>query len=396
MLNQGYKTQELIYYTGYILYMVAAAFLVNVINPLSKVVKFLSILVMVGGCLYGISKIHIEDIFPNLVVIGVILMTALILDIKLAMLFIFIYAFFNCRFDTLIRIDFAVRLGGFLATILCCGLGLAEDYILETWRTNGQLVQRHSLGFVHPNSCFLMSFIILVDYLLLRALKKGKTSLLDTAIVILCATVIKELTDSRAGYALILLFAVLMYCQTNWRICQKLKWIPRLLCYSTVLCMVLSFGMLLLYRHVPSIGEPLNNLLTKRLSSMSLFYDNYGINIFPTTTLRLSTREATELGQRALVLDNLYANLLFSFGLVFTSVFVFLQTKISKLLVKARRYEYLLVFAVIAVYGIVEGMALNLDYNYFLVLARFVLFPHTPRELLAGAPRLPCGRKLYE
>lgn len=396
MLKQGYKTQELIYYTGYILYMIAAAFLVNVYNPLSKLVKVLSILVMVGGCLYGIRQIRTGDIFRNLLVIGIIVMTALLLDFKLAVFFIFIYAFADCRFDTLIKLDFILRLSGFLATVLCCALGLAEDYVLKTYRSGGALVLRHSLGHAHPNSCFLMVFILLVDYLLLRALKKGRTDLLDTLAVFAFAVLIKEITDCRAGFALIVLFAILMYVQGRWRVCQKFPFIPKLLCCSAALCMVLSVVLMLLYRHVPAIGEPLNNVLTKRLSSMSYFFETYGVSLLPTVTQRVSTREAAETGARALVLDNLYANLLISFGLVFTAVYLYLQARIGKLLVKAKRYEYLLVFTILAVYGIVEGMALNLDYNYFLVLARFVLFPRTDPQLLAGAPRLSTERKLYE
>lgn len=382
MIKPRFTTEEYLYFLGYALYILAASFLGNVLSPLSKLTKILSILLMAAGCVLGIRILRPGEMLRNVLILCSVLLVALLLDMKLAVLFIFVYAFSNCRFDTLIRIDFAVRLFGFLATCLLCWQGVIDDYILGTYRPSGLLIFRHSLGFPHPNTCFLMVFIILVDFLLIRFMRNGRTSLLDTLLVIVIACIFSRLTNSRAGTALTIFFAIAMFLHTQFRLLHRFRWIARILCYSAVLCFVLSFVLVLIYRHIPSLGEKLNIILTNRISSMAYFLDSYGVNILPTLTERISTREAAETGVRALVLDNLYANLFISYGLVFSAAYLYLQAATCRMLVRAQRYEYLLVFAVIAVYGIVEGMPLNLDFNYFLVLARFALFPSMDRSLL--------------
>lgn len=382
MIKSRFTTAEYMYYLGYALYMVAASFLVNIWSPLSIATKLAGIFLMLVGCVYGIRKIYKTDVLRNVLVLGAIALVALLLDKKLAMLFVFVYAFSNCRFDSLVRIDFAVRLTGFIATCIFCSLGLAEDYVLQTYRVNGELVLRHSLGYAHPNTCFLMIFVILVDYLLLRSIKTGRIRLLDVAVVVCIALIFSSITNCRAGTALIIFLAVVLYCQMKFHLLQHMRWLRTVLSYSTLLCMLLSFFFVFLYYKVPTLGQILNNILTKRISSMAYFLERYGLNLFPTLTERVSTQIAAETGVRALVLDNLYANLVISYGLIFTGVYLYLQTKTCKLFVKNQRYEYLLIFTVFAVYGIVEGMALNLDFNYFLVLTRFALFPNMDQQLM--------------
>ena len=115
---------------------------------------------------------------------------------------------------------------------------------------------------------------------------------------------------------------------------------------------------------------------------MSHFFHQYGISILGQITKRVSTGQAEVTGERALVLDNFYANLLIVYGIVFTAIYLLLHVGTSFYLVEKKRYDLLIVSTIIAIYGLVEGIPLNIDYNYFIVLFGMVIYSGYNRYFL--------------
>lgn len=371
----GLKREEILYYVGYALYIFAISFLTNVFPSISQLVRILAICMMLVAAIYEMRSFEKSIIFRYIFIAVIVAYLGLkFKSVAFLACFVFLYAFKNCSIDKLIKIDFGVRLFGFLGTSICCLFGIAVDNILYTYRSSGELSVRHTFGYVHPNTCFLMIFVLLVDYLLLRHIYTSKIKFLDVCVTLVIAFIFEHFTNSRAGFLLIILFVIAFYLESKFKVLEKMKWLTKCMCYSAPIGLILSMVLVVVYEKMPVLGNMLNQLFTKRLSSMSYFFQQYGISIWGQITKRVSTSQALETGERALVLDNFYANLLIVYGLVFTIIYLFLHVRTSHYLVKKERYDLLIVLTVISIYGLVEGIALNVDYNYFIVLFGVVIF----------------------
>lgn len=373
MYNLFESHKEHIFCFSYGLYVFSSAFLVNFYKTGSHVGKLLAFGLMALLSLYNVLQIQKKDIVKNIIVLSIVVFTGLTIEYRVLMLFLFVYSYQSINFNKFIELDFKIRLLSCSLTFIFCTFGLIDNYILETYRGN-ILVSRYSLGFSHPNSCFLMLFIILVDYLLLQVYTKEKLSISNTMFTILIAYFFNLITNSRAGFLLITFFTIVIYFESNFHIINKFPRLNKSLIYSSLICLGISFLLVQIYIHFPNIGNKLNSLFTNRISSMYRYYIKYGFSFFGQHIEKIATAQAALTDGKALVLDNLYANLLITYGLTFSALYFWLNVKTTQMLFKNNNLYILILYFIIAVYGLVEGMPLNLDYNYFVVLTTPILF----------------------
>ena len=368
------KEKEVFFLFGYGCYVLAIAFLGNICPPLSRITKVFAIILLISGIIYDMRKIPIKEVWKNILILAIVGIVALKVDKKVGLFFMIIYAFRGCRFEKLLKCDFVIRITGFVFTNILCIIGLITDHTLVMYRASaGEVVTRHSMGYIHPNTCYLMLFVIIIDYILIRINSKKKINFFETSILTIVAYIYMELTDTRAGFILTVTFVLFMYIAQKLQFFEKCKKITKIMAFGTVICMGGSMLLIYIYRNSQSIGAALNKLLTSRVSSMNYYWTTYGPSIFGQRLMKVSTADALAASGRAYVLDNFYTNLLVGCGILFTILYCWLHIKTCLMLYKEKKYAYLVVFFFFAVYGIVEGVPMNIDYNFYMVMSVDIL-----------------------
>ena len=359
------KRKESIYILGYMFYVLSISLMLNVNIHLARVVKLVGLLLAAAS----IFQRPITDLLDvkKILAMAIVFLSA-ILSRSILPIVIALFAVSYCCEDflTLVRIDFFTRLFGFALTLILFYLGFAKDVTLIRYRETGEII-RHSFGYNHPNTCFAMLVIIAIDFLVLFNKKRIQKPYFF--VVLIPAVLFFQVgTGSRSGVVALLFICVMHFMEHPFRWLSKHKWITYILVAMPLIICVASVLMTVLYDKIPFLRNVLNAISTNRLSSMYFFWNKYNITLFGQVLQKLGTQQAMELNTSALVLDNMYLNLLLGYGVAFTVLFLTLYLKTGLVLAKKEEYALLSVFAGFAIYGFFEGTTLNFDYNYFLVL----------------------------
>lgn len=370
--------KEFVYLTGYSLYLAAISFVYNIVPSISKYFKGGGIALILAALL--MEPIPIKKLLHR---IGIIFLIA-VLSFKAsafstAIFFLFVLAANKVSFEKILKTDFIIRSFGIVISTVLYLFGFAADNILRRYSTKGVLI-RHSIGYVHPNTAFLMVFVALLDYLILSYWKKNLNPL-RIGMVILVAYIYQWQTGSRSSFIILCMASILLYIELRFSITQ-IACIKKIICNTAIISLCTSLILTKIYDMGGAIAVELNRLMTSRLSSMSYFLNTYGISFLGRQTIRVGTLEALNSGTRAYILDNFYMNLLVSYGLLFTCVFLFLIYKTSKKLIDIGHGELAIVWSMFCLLGITEGAIINIDYNYFAVSMVIVLYGISYNKIL--------------
>lgn len=362
--------KEFVYLTGYSLYLAAISFVYNIVPSISRYFKMGGIALVLVALL--MKPIPIKRLIYRIAVITLIAILSLKASaFSTAIFFLFVFASNEVSFEKILKTDFAIRSFGITVSTVLFLFGFAADNILIRYSQNGVLI-RHSIGYVHPNTAFLMVFVALLDYLILSYWRKN-LSIIKIVIVILIAYIYQWLTGSRSSFVILCMASTLFYMESRFSI-TKVTYIKKIICNTAILSLAVSLILTKVYDMGGTIAIELNRLMTNRLSSMSYFLNTYGISFLGKQTVRVGTLEALDSGTRAYILDNFYMNLLVSYGLIFTCVFLYLIYITSKKLIEVGHSELAIVWSMFCLLGITEGAIINIDYNYFAVSMVVVLY----------------------
>lgn len=362
--------KEFVYLTGYSLYLSAISFIYNIAPSLSKFFKGGGICLILIALL--MDPIPIKKIMFRAVVACLVAMLSIKASaFSTAIFFLFTFAFYQVSFKRLLKIDFIIRTFGIAVSTVMYMFGFAADNILIRYSTKGALI-RHSMGYVHPNTAFLMIFIALLDYLIICYWNKTLNPV-KIILALSIAYVYQWQTGSRSSFVVLCGASVLLYLELRYSI-TSVSIINKSICGSSLIALCVSLILTKIYDSGGMVAVELNRLMTSRLSSMSYFWNTYGTSLFGTQTVRVGTLEALNSGTRAYILDNFYMNLLVSYGLVFTVVFLYLVCTTSKKLVEVGHSELAIVWCMFCLLGITEGAIINIDYNFFAVTMVVVLY----------------------
>lgn len=355
-----------LFYIGYVSYVMSIAFVVNVNITAAHFLKGFALICMLISVFE--KKYSVKELINILFVMAACIYISYNIQTEsILMLILFVLGYPGGDLKKIIKIDMVIRGGGIICTNICYLIGLAKDVQLIRENSSGIYV-RHSLGFIHPNVCYSMVFVTTIDFLLLKLIDEKAIKSYNMIFLLIISYIYERQTGARGAFIIQWLTILGFYLEKKYKIFSNHKKISNVMSYLPLFMCLFSIFIEKMYEKIPKLGEVLNYISTNRISSMYYYWNNYNITLFGQVLNKLSTQQATILGQRAFVLDNFYFNLLLGYGLFFTVIFMIIYIKLCRSMYLFGEIYIFIVLCSFAIFGLVEGSILNIDYNYFLVL----------------------------
>ena len=249
----------------------------------------------------------------------------------------------------------------FVTVILIILLALMGTIDNPIFQRSGSDVIRHSLGFLHPN---LLGAQILQICGLFLVLKWEKVKTLDFVFILTLAMVSHTFSDSRTSFYLILLMLFLTLLYKGLYKIQKQTILDTIIKYSTFFFPAVSILLAHYYQSSHEVFRSLNDMFTGRLALLHRYYQRYGLSIFGQPIIINRTQ----------TLDNVYAYLAISFGLLTFLLVIIAYYKCIKILIAKRKTPILISIFVFLVSGLFEVSFFRFTYNYTLVFLSLALY----------------------
>ncbi|MDO4182976.1 MAG: hypothetical protein Q4E12_05155 [Coriobacteriia bacterium] len=286
----------------------------------------------------------------------------------------FVYCARNRDFRFLAKLALAITAACVVVIVLSACVGIIPNY-LDT--TQGR--HRFYLGFRYALWVGQLLFVITCLWLYLR----GTTLRIGEAVaLILLNAAVFYFADTRLSFALATALTLLCFlvAKLGARPSGQPQ-SPRALCvlaFSFVFAAVLSVAFTAFYSPDNPVLQALNQgILGTRLSLGHSALTQYGISLFG-QDIQLVGFGLNLLGERNTsaaynYIDCMYVRMLVQLGLLYTAVYLGLFTVAGWRAAKQGNIVLLLIFAAIALNGIINDLSLYLFYNPFLLLAATIL-----------------------
>ena len=229
------------------------------------------------------------------------------------------------------------------------------------------IVYRRSLGFRNYNTLGLIVFEMMILYVLYVNEKykrrlKGKEYIFLTGVLILSYAVSGSRTALLGG---ILLLVVMAFSDLGWLRPGGLKAMIAAALIGG--CCIFSFGIVLLHDWSPMLYQKLDNILQARLRFVYRYMVKFGIRIFGNNTKDLTGFWGNEVGFDWISLDCGYAAMMVKYGVIVTSLIVFLHIMYLYSRKCAVERYVLCVMLAVSIYNISENVLVFPTMNFSLL-----------------------------
>ncbi len=360
-LKRKYPLHEVLFFGGYILWVMANAFLVTIpkVSFLSNIVKVIALCAWLASAC--IKKWKFND-YAKLAIFallcGVVFLNTK--DEALLIMVIAFFAFYGMSIYDVARLDLMVRPICLLLTVLSYLIGLSPGNDMAS--TSAFLPVRYSLGYYHPNNLFSQVFAVCVALLITHSARLKRKHYLY---MIACVVLFGYLTYSRTGMIVLTGTIVLVMLRDTRLLKGRLgRFATR---YAFLACFVFSLAGTFLYTRGNPIFIKLNSLLSGRFEFASRVLTSKGVSLFGQEIAFLSTFDVKDSTTTAVIVDNFYMNILVSMGIVFTCVFLYLVTRQQKRLLQSKERLLALIMVGYALYSITERPLSSMN-NHLAVL----------------------------
>jgi hypothetical protein len=244
---------------------------------------------------------------------------------------------------------------------MCLALsGIIPDGIWERQRSDGTVVVRHLLGFLHPNAIGSYLFTICLSIFLLFGYRRLASLLFIVPSFFFLFFVVNSQTGSAILLILIAIIVVTHFFDNS-----------KIILSASIATIFISVAVSFILPYFYSqnlIPKEFNSLLSGRIGYSAYFMKSYPITLFGQHVELVPTLIANNTGQTPMVLDNSFVHLLIHYGII---PFVFVLFCYISLLVKAYNTKNLsLVIAVAIVFfaGIAEKWVFIIGVNPVFIL----------------------------
>lgn len=286
-------------------------------------------------------------------------------------IFPLLYVARNIDFLKIGKFTLAISILVFMFIVISSKLGIIDNYIY--FSTSGRI--RQYLGFrysLYPSS--LLSNIIMLYFYV--KIKEHKIKILDYVIAIAVNYVIYSLTRSRLVYYIDILFLLIIFIFNliNKKKIKKL-FIYRLLPFSFIVCTIFSIIIASIYDNNNSKMKKIDDFFEQRISmshyliendmikplGMPVEYRGNGLDVYGNQ----STGEY-------FFIDCMYLNIMNKYGYIIMIILLIGITKGMRNAYKEENYLLLIILTIIAFYGLIDNLKVDLYYNTFW----FALIPY--------------------
>ncbi|MDE7138379.1 MAG: hypothetical protein K2O29_07990, partial [Ruminococcus sp.] len=221
---------------------------------------------------------------------------------------------------------------------------------------------KQALGFGHPNTFGALCYTILIEYIVINL---NSMKFLHFAGIWGLWYLALAISSSRTmGYTFAIIYIFLMLYKYFPKFFYKLP-IKIGFIIVTPLMMIVSFLAVKMYDNGASWAVQLDDILTTRLSSASMFLQLYDIKFFGQEVETVSTRAANMYHTRSMILDNAYVRGTLMYGLMFLCIaYMFL----IRYLLKNKKVEYVLFACYFIFAGIGESYMINIVFNITMLI----------------------------
>lgn len=227
----------------------------------------------------------------------------------------------------------------FFGTVLCGYLGILESAKLS--RVVGNIyIQRNSLGFSHPNTAFLYFFYIILGYYYI-----SKNTKLFFIVTIISSFIVYKMTLCRTGFICIIIFLLSVLILSKLKKMRIIRYLfPILFIFTLILAY--KFG---------DYNSFLNQLSSNRLYLWKYYISNHLV-------FNISGNKLVP----SYIIDNLYLNIILSFGIVGLILYVIMYYFSGRNVEKNIKLS--IIFNIVLIYGIFETHTINSGINFLITI----------------------------
>lgn len=379
-----------------IYYMLGGAYLSSLF-PYRRGLIYLAAVIFVYMVMrrYGWEQYSRREVCGWLLCLGIgLLCTYVTGEFTLVITGICMWAYMNVDKSVLFQ-NLLLEKGGFLAVSAVCAvagvISTKSGSYERLYNFFGDgIVYRRSLGFRNYNILGLMVFELMVLYVLFVN-EKYKRRLKAREYIFLTGTLILSYAVSGSRTALIggiVLLAALAFSDLGWLRLRVLKAMITAVLIGG--CCIFSFGIVLLHDQSPMLYQKLDNILQARLRFVYRYMLKFGIRIFGNNTKDLTGFWGDEVGFHWISLDCGYAAMMIKYGLIATSLAVFLHIMYCYGRQCAVERYVLCVMLAAGIYNISENILLFPTMNFSLLYLADVISGNRMRGPGGGTVRLSC------
>lgn len=284
-------------------------------------------------------------------------------------IFLFVVAGKGIDLRTVAKINLVINIVLTVITITSCYAGIIVNY---TMMETGTRSIRYSMGFTHPNRLGQRFAEICIAYWYLHAKEhRGR-------VIALCLASLLYVNFASNSRTSCIVFVILILASLLYPVLERRPQLSVCAC-GVAVSLVAGFSYFLMVCFDASNGlmAELDQLLTSRLKLMKICYQYAGPSLLgndysgaPVLAHTVATHSEIHF-----LVDNAYGHLILLYGIIATTLFLLLIFAVYRYCYKQRIFPLaLLGLTVILCSGFVETFALDIQYNYFLLLVADVLY----------------------
>ncbi|OHY38570.1 hypothetical protein BBP07_08725 [Citrobacter koseri] len=302
-----------------------------------------------------------------------------LIDIALVIVFFVGYIYFRkgvlilffillCRhipFSMIIKTFMFATLLGMLFVLFTYALNLYPETHLDLFREDGNY--RYSLGYRFPTFLPNFYFHLVLCWFFLR---KGKVLLGEIIIILIINYFLYELTDTRAVFALVTLFCIVIIFLKYLSVSYNTFILGRIFGFFTKYSFIV-FGFIAIYfqyTYDPSISwlAKLNDIFSGRLALGHWGFELYDVSLFGNLVEFVSILDASKTN-KFFYIDSAYVQLLLVYGLIIYFLVMIAYTKIGKDIVSRGEKYFGIVLIFLFAHSITDPQLMSPEFNPFLL-----------------------------
>jgi len=261
----------------------------------------------------------------------------------------------NININKLLKTSFWIKGSIYVVRVTLAILGFADKQVLTRYFPDGTYTLRYSLGYQQPNTAHYLLFVIVALCILVY---RNRLKLFHYILMMLGNFFIFSFTDSRAGLLMTSLLILLAFTSSGKSRNLIVRGIEAASGASYFICAVTSFLICFAVTKIEFLTT--FGTLYSRFNTASTVITNNIIPLFGSPNI------TTDFG---------YINILYGYGLIVWFIYVFGNTKLTKVMRKNNMVLEQIVLMCYAIYTLAEAYSTSILMNLSLVYFASILYP---------------------
>lgn len=288
--------------------------------------------------------------------------------LSIMLILIFLYVGRNVKFERIAKVTYIIGFVSLAIIVSCSYLGVIKNYVAVSGRKY--------IGFLYALYAPAILFNCITNYIYVH--QKG----LKLKALILFSTINLFFfveTGSRLSCTLTFAFIIIsLFFVRDKNFLKRHRRILLPIVPIYIICTIISIYLVASYRSNIEWMYNLNELLGHRISLAQTSILRYGVSFFGSHVewngAGLNSFGELPSFKEYIYVDNLYLRVLQQYGLIFLILYVCLHTLVLVKCYRKKEYMLFIIFAILAVHGLIDDLTLFLHSNSFWLAIGSFLF----------------------